>query len=137
MNSEEMMSFAKTIVESSGYSFLSKEDIENNFRENGFLVNQNKMIGYTSYMEYDPTKERGTISYSIEESPKRQQEILLMNFSYFMFHHNNNCKIYYKDIPNKSTIKRFSRCLVDASVDKEFPIDESNTLQIQEGGKSK
>lgn len=137
MSNEDMISLAKTIVESSNYSFLSKEDIENNFKDFGFLVNQNKMIGYTSYMEYDVTKETGIISYSIEESPKRQQELLLMNFSHFIFNKADSFKIYYKEIPNKSTLKRFTRYLVDASVDKEFPIDNTNTLEIKEGGKSK
>lgn len=127
----EQQELAKRIVNSCNYSFLNIEDISRNFKDLGFLVNKNKMIGYTSYMEYDEEKMHGVISYSIEESLKKQKEILLLNFSYFITSNDKNIKIYYKDIPTKNSLKRFSRLLTDASVDKEFCVyDES----MKQGG---
>ncbi len=120
--SDEEKAFARKIVDACSYSFLSIEDISNNFKDLGFLVNKNKMIGYTSYMEYNKEKNSGIISYSIEKSLKRQKEILLLNFSYFIISSNKNMKIYYKDIPRKNAMKKFSKLLVDTSVDKEFGV---------------
>ena len=49
---EEKMQLAKSIVEQCQYSFLSKEDIENNFRDYGFLVNQNKNWNIKYFIVY-------------------------------------------------------------------------------------
>ena len=125
----EEVELAKRIVDTCSYSFLNIEDISRNFRDLGFLVNKNKMIGYTSYMEYDDTKKSGVISYSVEESLKRQKEILLLNFSYFIISSNKNMKIYYKDIPAKKALKRFSKLLTDTSVDKEFGVYDEDSKQ--------
>lgn len=125
----EEVELAKRIVDTCSYSFLNIEDISQNFRDLGFLVNKNKMVGYTSYMEYDDAKKRGVISYSIEESLKRQKEILLLNFSYFIISGNKSMKIYYKDIPTKKALKRFSKLLTDTSVDKEFGVYDEGSKQ--------
>lgn len=126
---KEEVELAENIVNSSAHSFLSIEDITENFKDLGFLVNRNKMIGYTSYMEYDGKEGRGNISYSIEENSRRQQEILLLNFSYFITRSDKNIKIYYKDIPRKKAMKRFSSLLVNTSADKEFGIYEEDLKQ--------
>lgn len=133
MENTDLIIYAKKIVEYSNYSFLSKEDIKNNFKDLGFLVNENTMIGYTSYMEYDSLKQKGILSFNKDESLKRQQEILLINFGLFIFKHDSDIKMYYKDIPRKNALKRFSRYLINASVDKEFTIDVSKESKIHEG----
>ena len=55
------------------------------------------MIGYTSYMEYNKETKRGSISYSVEEKDKRQKEILLLNYSTFIFNNDKNLKFHYND----------------------------------------
>ena len=138
VNDVELIEIAQKVVNEANHSFLSLEDITNNFLEKGFLVNPNRMIGYTSYMEYDKEKERGSVSYTVETSLKQQQKILLLNYAAYVLNSDNSFKMYYKDIPSKSKTKRLCRCIVDASVNKEFPIDsESSYGSIQEGGKSK
>ena len=134
---EEMKELAEKIVENCNYSFLTKEDIENNFRDRGFLVNENVMIGYTSYMEYDSNTQKGIISFTKEESLKTQEKILLINFIAFSLNSDNSFKMYYKDIPNKKRIKNISRYLLDASAEKKFSIENnvSNYENIQEGRK--
>ena len=87
---KEEVELAENIVNSFTHSFLNIEDITENFKDLGFLVNRNKMIGYTSHMEYDEKEGRGNISYSIEENSRRQQEILLLNFSYFITRSDKN-----------------------------------------------
>lgn len=126
---KEEVELAENIVNSFTHSFLNIEDITENFKDLGFLVNRNKMIGYTSHMEYDEKEGRGNISYSIEENSRRQQEILLLNFSYFITRSDKNIKIYYKDIPRKNSMKRFSSLLVNISADKEFGIYEEDLKQ--------
>ncbi len=126
---KEEVELAENIVNSFTHSFLNIEDITENFKDLGFLVNRNKMIGYTSHMEYDEKEGRGNISYSIEENSRRQQEILLLNFSYFITRSDKNIKIYYKDIPRKNSMKRFSSLLVNTSADKEFGIYEEDLKQ--------
>lgn len=126
---KEEVELAENIVNSFTHSFLNIEDITENFKDLGFLVNKNKMIGYTSHMEYDEKEGRGNISYSIEENSRRQQEILLLNFSYFITRSDKNIKIYYKDIPRKNSMKRFSSLLVNTSADKEFGIYEEDLKQ--------
>lgn len=126
---KEEVELAENIVNSFTHSFLNIEDITENFKDLGFLVNRNKMIGYTSHMEYDEKEGRGNISYSIEENSRRQQEILLLNFSYFITRSDKKIKIYYKDIPRKNSMKRFSSLLVNISADKEFGIYEEDLKQ--------
>lgn len=126
---KEEVELAENIVNSFTHSFLNIEDITENFKDLGFLVNRNKMIGYTSHMEYDEKEGRGNISYSIEENSRRQQEILLLNFSYFITRSDKNIKIYYKDIPRKNAMKRFSKLLTDTSVDKEFGVYDEDSKQ--------
>ena len=126
---KEEVELAENIVNSFTHSFLNIEDITENFKDLGFLVNRNKMIGYTSHMEYDEKEGRGNISYSVEENSRRQQEILLLNFSYFITRSDKNIKIYYKDIPRKNAMKRFSSLLVNTSADKEFGIYEEDLKQ--------
>lgn len=136
----DLIELATRIVNEANHSFLSLEDITTNFLEKGFLVNPNRMIGYTSYMEYDKEKNRGIISYTIETSSKKQQEILLFNYAAYELNCNENFKMYYKGIPNKSKTKRLCRCIVDASVNKEFPMVLENNVSyenVQEGGKRK
>ncbi len=134
---EEIKELAEKIVENCNYSFLTKEDIENNFRDRGFLVNENVMIGYTSYMEYDSNTQKGIISFTKEESLKTQEKILLINFIAFSLNSDNSFKMYYKDIPNKKRIKNISKYLLDASAEKKFSIENnvSNYENIQEGRK--
>lgn len=129
---EELTNIAKNVVSEANHSFLTKEDIIENFKDNGFLVNKNTMIGYTSYMEYNKETKRGSISYSIEEKDKRQKEILLLNYSTFVFNNDKDIKLYYKDIPNKRTMKIFSSLLVRESSIKEFPEED-----IKQGGVKK
>ena len=126
---EELTNLAKNVVSEANHSFLTKEDIIENFKDNGFLVNKNTMIGYTSYMEYNKETKRGSISYSIEEKDKRQKEILLLNYSTFVFNNDKDIKLYYKDIPNKRAMKIFSSLLVRESSIKEFPEED-----IKQGG---
>lgn len=126
---EELTNLAKNVVSEANHSFLTKEDIIENFKDNGFLVNKNTMIGYTSYMEYNKETKRGSISYSIEEKDKRQKEILLLNYSTFVFNNDKDIKLYYKDIPNKRVMKVFSSLLVRESSIKEFPEED-----IKQGG---
>ncbi len=126
---KEEVELAENIVNGFTHSFLNIEDITENFKDLGFLVNRNKMIGYTSHMEYDEKEGRGNISYSVEENSRRQQEILLLNFSYFITRSDKNIKIYYKDIPRKNSMKRFSSLLVNTSADKEFGIYEEDLKQ--------
>ena len=38
-------------------------------------------------------------------------------------------KIYYKDIPTKKALKRFSKLLTDTSVDKEFGVYDEDSKQ--------
>lgn len=128
---KEEVELAENIVNGFTHSFLNIEDITENFKDLGFLVNRNKMIGYTSHMEYDEKEGRGNISYSVEENSRRQQEILLLNFSYFITRSDKNIKIYYKDIPRKNSMKRFSSLLVNTSADKEFGIYEED---LKKGG---
>lgn len=129
---EELTNLAKNVVSESNHSFLTKKDIIENFKDNGFLVNKNTMIGYTSYMEYNKETKRGSISYSIEEKDKRQKEILLLNYSTFVFNNDKNLKLYYKDIPNKRAMKVFSSLLVRESSIKEFQEED-----IKQGGVKK
>lgn len=129
---EELTNLAKNVVSESNHSFLTKKDIIENFKDNGFLVNKNTMIGYTSYMEYNKETKRGSISYSIEEKDKRQKEILLLNYSTFVFNNDKNLKLYYKDIPNKRAMKVFSSLLVRESSIKEFAEED-----IKQGGVKK
>lgn len=129
---EELTNLAKNVVSEANHSFLTKKDIIENFKDNGFLVNKNTMIGYTSYMEYNKETKRGSISYSVEEKDKRQKEILLLNYSTFIFNNDKNLKLYYKDIPNKRTMKVFSSLLVRESSIKEFPEED-----IKQGGVKK
>ncbi len=126
---EELTNLAKNVVSEANHSFLTKEDIIENFKDNGFLVNKNTMIGYTSYMEYNKETKRGSISYSIEEKDKKQKEILLLNYSTFVFNNDKDIKLYYKDIPNKRVMKVFSSLLVRESSIKEFPEED-----IKQGG---
>lgn len=126
---EELTNLAKNVVSEANHSFLTKEDIIENFKDNGFLVNKNTMIGYTSYLEYNKETKRGSISYSIEEKDKRQKEILLLNYSTFVFNNDKDIKLYYKDIPNKRAMKIFSSLLVRESSIKEFPEED-----IKQGG---
>ena len=126
---EELTNLAKNVVSEANHSFLTKEDIIENFKDNGFLVNKNTMIGYTSYMEYNKETKRGSISYSVEEKDKRQKEILLLNYSTFVFNNDKDIKLYYKDIPNKRVMKVFSSLLVRESSIKEFPEED-----IKQGG---
>ena len=129
---EELTNLAKNVVSEANHSFLTKEDIIENFKDNGFLVNKNTMIGYTSYMEYNKETKRGSISYSIEEKDKRQKEILLLNYSTFVFNNDKDIKLYYKDIPNKRAMKIYSSLLVRESSIKEFPEED-----IKQGGVKK
>lgn len=131
---EEISQFAKIIVDECKHSFLNKEDIINNFKDYGFLVNANKMIGYTSYLEYNRNKNRGSISYSVEESQKKQAKILLHNFCAFILSDEENVKFYYKNFPKKNEVKKISKYIVQASVEKEFPIDNDYTLYSKKTG---
>lgn len=138
VDDKELIELAKQVVNEASNSFLSLEDITNNFLEKGFLVNPNKMIGYTSYMEYDKEKNRGSISYTIETSPKVQQKTLLLNYAAYVLNRDESFKMYYENIPNKNRVKKFYRCIVDASVNKEFPIEDNFGYEnIQGRGKSK
>ena len=56
-------------------------------------------------------------------------QVLLLNFSYFITRSDKNIKIYYKDIPRKNAMKRFSSLLVNTSADKEFGIYEEDLKQ--------
>lgn len=132
ISKEELTNLAKNVVSEANHSFLTKEDIIENFKDNGFLVNKNTMIGYTSYIEYNKETKRGSISYSIEEKDKRQKEILLLNYSTFVFNNDKDIKLYYKDIPNKRAMKVFSSLLVRESSIKEFPEED-----IKQGGVKK
>lgn len=125
MNNEEI-NFIKKIVSDANYSFLSKEDIIANFEELGFLVNENNMIGYTSYLEYDRNNKKRLISFDKNKSLKEQQQILLMNYCAYLRDKQEFDKFYYKDIPEKSTIKRLCRYIIDYSVEKEFGSQEYN-----------
>ena len=105
VDDKELIELAKQVVNEASNSFLSLEDITNNFLEKGFLVNPNKMIGYTSYMEYDKEKNRGSISYTIETSPKVQQKTLLLNYAAYVLNRDESFKMYYENIPNKNRVK--------------------------------
>ena len=129
---EELTNLAKNVVSEANHSFLTKEDIIENFKDNGFLVNKNTMIGYTSYMEYNKETKRGSISYTVEEKDKRQKEILLLNYATFIFNNDKDIKLYYKDIPNRRAMKVFSSLLVRESSIKEFPEEG-----IKQGGVKK
>ena len=129
---EELTNLAKNVVSEANHSFLTKEDIIENFKDNGFLVNKNTMIGYTSYMEYNKETKRGSISYTVEEKDKRQKEILLLNYATFIFNNDKDIKLYYKDIPNIRAMKVFSSLLVRESSIKEFPEEG-----IKQGGVKK
>ena len=120
---EEFMQIANEVVNNCNYSFLTKKDIINNFKDLGFLVNENTMIGYTSYLEYDKETNTGLISYTKDVPEKRQQKILLVNFAAFILSKEKHLKFYYKSIPHISKVKKFTRCLTEISVNKEFPIE--------------
>ena len=120
MDKEQEIEFAKRIVKEANHSFLNKEDIISNFEENNILVSDSKNIGFVSHIEYDYINNRGILTYDGEKSLKEQQKILLLNYCILILNKNNNIKYYYKDIPSKSSLKRLSRIVVAASVDKEF-----------------
>lgn len=128
---KELTSFAKEVVDQCQYSFLSKKDLINNFKDYGFLVNENSGIGYTSYLEYDKKSGKGLLSFSKEESEKFQKRILLTNFCAFLLSDEEKVKFYYQDIPSKRRMKILSKCLIEKSVEKEFP-EDIDTFLIKE-----
>lgn len=131
MKNEEI-AFAKDIVNKANHSFLSKEDIIANFEELNFLVNENTMIGYTSYLEYNNSSKKALISFDKEKSLKEQQQILLMNYCAYLMDKQESDKFYYKDIPGKSAVKRLCRYIINFSVDKEFGEQDYN-IDVKEG----
>ncbi len=132
MVKEQEIEFAKKVVNEASHSFLSKEDIIANFEENNFLISENKNIGFVSHIDYDKQNGGGILSYDGEKSLKEQQQILLMNYCIFMLDSNMHVKYYYREIPSKSALKRISRYIINASVDKEFGGDSFNA-EVKEG----
>lgn len=135
MNKEQEIKFAKDVVTNANHSFLNIDDIISNFEDNNFLVSKSKNIGFVSHIDYDKLNKRGILSYDSDKSIKEQQQILLINYCIFMLSNNMHIKYYYKEIPSKSALKRISRHIVNASVDKEFGGDSFN--DVVKEGKSK
>ncbi len=134
---EDIKQIAKIVVAKSKHSFLSKEDIIKNFYDYGFLVNENTMIGYTSYLEYDETKASGLISFNKDVSLKVQKNILLINFAAFILSDTKQLHMYYNDIEQKSKMKRFARYLIDYSVEKEFAVEDQEIIKTTKEGSRK
>ena len=124
MEKVEKQKIAKYIVDNTAHSFLDKESIIENFKDFGFLVSENKNIGYKSNLEYDKKNKRGILSFDGEISLKEQNKLLLINFCAFILDSNMHIKYYYKDIVNKSSLKDIARYVVDFSAEKEFSVDQ-------------
>lgn len=129
MEKQEEIEFAKKVVSEANHSFLNKEDITSNIEENGILVSESVNIGFTSHLEYDSVNKRGILAYDALKPLKEQQQILLMNYCVLKLNEDKNIKYYYKDIPSKSALKRISRYIINASVDKEFGGDSFQNIK--------
>lgn len=132
MDKEQEIEFAKKVVSEANHSFLSKEDIISNIEDDNILVSGSINIGFTSHLEYDFVNKRGILTYNVEKPLKEQQQILLINYCVLKLNSNSDIAYYYKDIPSKSALKRISRYIVSASVDKEFGGDSFNNI-VKEG----